>query len=402
MNRFIAIVALLSFAAFGDGPSPVTKTRLGSLHPREGLVVTDIDLSAIGGGVAGDWVPMLWWTNLNLVVGADNTCESNGVTIFGHENVATGENAVAIGNYTLSQGSHSVAVGTSESYGNYACAIGFDNIAYGKESYAGGAFSKSYSPFSVAFGYNAISSNDYASAFGAFAEATGLQSLAAGCGAKAESLNTVAIGTFAKASITNSVAIGTDAQATKYYSVALGASATADECGTALGMMTRAGPASAAMGFGLRKVGLFKYWSGASSLGMYSVAVGGYVETNAEHSVAIGSYAWVTNKNAVVISATGYVSNAPENRSHGDGTITFGVTNGLHCIYVGTNRIDKEIAYSVREAVYSAADYIWDPDTEVCYRRQMRGGFLDYVAVTNIDVRLPENYAALAALEASK
>lgn len=45
MNRFVAIVAMISFAAFGDGPSPVTKTRLGSLHPREGLVVTDIDLT---------------------------------------------------------------------------------------------------------------------------------------------------------------------------------------------------------------------------------------------------------------------------------------------------------------------------------------------------------------------
>ena len=51
MNRFVAIVALLSFAVFGYGQSPVTKTRLGSLHPREGLVVTDIDLSATGGGV---------------------------------------------------------------------------------------------------------------------------------------------------------------------------------------------------------------------------------------------------------------------------------------------------------------------------------------------------------------
>lgn len=45
MNRFIAIVALLSFAAFGDDPSPVTKTRLGSLHPREGLVVTGVNFS---------------------------------------------------------------------------------------------------------------------------------------------------------------------------------------------------------------------------------------------------------------------------------------------------------------------------------------------------------------------
>lgn len=46
MSRIFVIVALMS-AALGCMADPVTKTRLGSLNPREGLVVTDIDLSAI-------------------------------------------------------------------------------------------------------------------------------------------------------------------------------------------------------------------------------------------------------------------------------------------------------------------------------------------------------------------
>ena len=62
----------------------------------------------------------------------------------------------------------------------------------------------------------------------------------------------------------------------------------------------------------------------------------------------------------------------------------------------------QDLARTVRTAVNMAADYLWDPLDEVCYRRQMSGGFLDYVAVTNIDVTLPENWQALEALEAER
>ena len=55
----------------------------------------------------------------------------------------------------------------------------------------------------------------------------------------------------------------------------------------------------------------------------------------------------------------------------------------------------------VRSIAYAVNDYVWDGD--VCWRRQMLpGGYLEYVAVTNIDVTLPENYAALEALEKSR
>ena len=62
----------------------------------------------------------------------------------------------------------------------------------------------------------------------------------------------------------------------------------------------------------------------------------------------------------------------------------------------------QDLTRTVRTAVNMAADYLWDPLDEVCYRRQMSGGFLDYVAVTNIDVTLPENWQALEALEAER
>lgn len=53
----------------------------------------------------------------------------------------------------------------------------------------------------------------------------------------------------------------------------------------------------------------------------------------------------------------------------------------------------------VRAVAHKVSDYIYDPVDEVCWKRRMLGGYLEYVAVTNIDVTLPENYKALEALE---
>ena len=53
----------------------------------------------------------------------------------------------------------------------------------------------------------------------------------------------------------------------------------------------------------------------------------------------------------------------------------------------------------VRKVVNAAGRYVWDKDLEVCYRLNAAGGFLDLVAVTNVDVTLPENWAALEAIE---
>ena len=53
----------------------------------------------------------------------------------------------------------------------------------------------------------------------------------------------------------------------------------------------------------------------------------------------------------------------------------------------------------VRKVVNAAGRYVWDKDLEVCYRLNAAGGFLDLGAVTNVDVTLPENWAALEAIE---
>lgn len=61
-----------------------------------------------------------------------------------------------------------------------------------------------------------------------------------------------------------------------------------------------------------------------------------------------------------------------------------------------------EITNAVRKVMHTAADYVWDAESEICWRRQVSGGYIDYVAVTNIDLTAPQNAAALEAAEAAR
>ena len=78
-------------------------------------------------------------------------------------------------------------------------------------------------------------------------------------------------------------------------------------------------------------------------------------------------------------------------------------TNGFISAATATNIaesvVNATVTGVVRSVSFKVKDYIFDPVTEICWRRQMVNGFLDYIAVTNIDVTLPENYEALEALE---
>ena len=82
------------------------------------------------------------------------------------------------------------------------------------------------------------------------------------------------------------------------------------------------------------------------------------------------------------------------------------VTNIVNKAYVESLGIESGVSEAtvtnvVRSVAYAVNDYVWDGD--VCWRRQMlQGGYLEYVAVTNIDVTLPENYKALEALEKAR
>ena len=61
-----------------------------------------------------------------------------------------------------------------------------------------------------------------------------------------------------------------------------------------------------------------------------------------------------------------------------------------------------DITNAVRSVAHSIADYVWDAESEICWRRQVSGGYIDYVAVTNIDLTAPQNAAALEAAEAAR
>lgn len=59
----------------------------------------------------------------------------------------------------------------------------------------------------------------------------------------------------------------------------------------------------------------------------------------------------------------------------------------------------KTVTNIVHKVVNTAGKYLWDAKDEVCWRVNMSGGFVDLVAVTNIDLTLPENHLALEAIE---
>ena len=90
-------------------------------------------------------------------------------------------------------------------------------------------------------------------------------------------------------------------------------------------------------------------------------------------------------------------------------------SNAVHYVDASTNALSvvvgRQVAdmamgagmtNAVRSVAHTLADYAWDAESEVCWRRVVSGGYIDYVAVTNIDLTLPENAAALEAAEAAR
>lgn len=359
-----------------------------------------------------------WQTNSNIIIGRDNTWSesSDGIVLIGHDSTVTGEYAMAVGPYAVADGDYAMAFGTSEAKADYAVSLGFNNLSLASEAFAGGLFSQAFFSWGSAVGYKAVSSNNYASAFGAFAEATGPQALALGP-AKAMNLNAIGIGTFAEAQATNTIAIGSGAKAKAYLGIAIGTLAEAEENGLAIGYNSYAGPGSVALGMGRRPTSIFGIY-GSQAFGTRTYALGGYVASNVTDSVSIGTYAWNTNSRAVVISAGFNTVNGPETRSHGDGTITLGVTNGLHDVWIGTNTLDEAISMdyakkseslspdtmtnAVRSVVSVTSSYIWDAQEECLYRREMKAGYLYWTPVTNVNALLPENISVLNYLEEHK
>ena len=269
-----------------------------------------------------------WKTNENVVIGRNITWQPDGITAIGHDLEVSGSNAVAVGTFASAIGEYAFALGTSDAIANYAYALGFNCFSGTNESFSAGLFSSAHGRFSTVLGYKASVSNEYDAAFGPFAMASGGASTAIGPAASAGGYGSIAYGLYSEANEENGIAIGTQAASSNGNSIAIG-------------WQTTASNASTAIGTGVNKNG---YLGGATALGTRGHALGGYVDGETTDGVAIGTSAIVTNNHAVVISATRYSPSAPENRSHGDGTITFGVTNSLKSVFIGTNRLDEVIA----------------------------------------------------------
>ena len=199
MNRFIAIVALLSFAAFGDGPSPVTKTRLGSLHPREGLVVTDIDVLAIGGGIDTNAVNDL------ITSATKGLADKADAAYSAAESLADGVNSLAgtIGTHTRNTNNpHKVTAAqvgavplVDDSNGEKTA------VTIGGRSSIGtvGKYSLANGQFVNASGYNSHAEGEGTTASGQFSHSEGQGTTASGYYSHAEGFGTTASGHFSHA-----------------------------------------------------------------------------------------------------------------------------------------------------------------------------------------------------------
>lgn len=58
-----------------------------------------------------------------------------------------------------------------------------------------------------------------------------------------------------------------------------------------------------------------------------------------------------------------------------------------------------EVTNVVREVVYDTNRYIFDARTGVCYYMDFWNDYITYIAITNVDVRLPQNVEALKACD---
>ena len=77
-------------------------------------------------------------------------------------------------------------------------------------------------------------------------------------------------------------------------------------------------------------------------------------------------------------------------------------TNNVELVGTIRTAMGAGMTNAVRSVAHTLADYAWDAESEVCWRRVVSGGYIDYIAVTNIDLTLPENAAALEAAEAAR
>ena len=59
----------------------------------------------------------------------------------------------------------------------------------------------------------------------------------------------------------------------------------------------------------------------------------------------------------------------------------------------------SEVTNVVREVVYDTNRYIFDARTDVCYYMDFWDDYITYIAITNVDVRLPQNVEALKACD---
>lgn len=389
-NFLFSIFALVAITA-----SCATQTTKEYVDKKDGETVTalktytDEKVGEVRESIALDFLPGSWTNGQSIVAGFGASASGGVNTVIGSGSVADGVGATAFGEASRAIGNHASAWGSARALADYCIAMGLDAEAAAAYSIAVGAGAMSSNQLAIAIGtsskasglvstsigYLSNASSNHTLAVGAQANATGFQSGAIGAGNQANGPNSYAIGFSNLASGENSIAVGTTSMATDYKAAVVGNNSVAgSSLSTVIGSNSRAlGMSSAVVGSsskvysqlsvaigedvlvsnGMQSVAIGTgprgdMITGATVYGRNSVAVGGYIETNAKYSVSVGYNSIVTNKASIVISA---VENAKRGEtyfgSHGDGTITLGIkSSDANKVFIG----DKTLTSIISEA----------------------------------------------------
>lgn len=327
----LAMTAIAAGLVYADA---VSTARLGSLHPKNGVVVTNVDFTTSNtqlvatieaksptkvselendaGYISAD-------TN-RIVIGRNHeTSADTDIICIGGTCKSTATNSTAIGFGAFAVGDYSTAIGGSDANGvwntsigvnnqtfyGYSSAFGVENYIYGGLSTALGVLNQIYGNYTFSAGLqNSITNVQFVTVLGYDNNVEGSSySTLVGHGNKAE-----------VSSSAGSTLVGSGNEAKGGFSTIVGSSSKAN------------GSSSTAIG------------SMAEAIGYEAIAIGQSVTASNSWSVAIGQSAIATNNNAIVIGSSGTFLDRP--RSHGNSTITLGHSSVDETkVYIGDRKL---------------------------------------------------------------
>jgi hypothetical protein len=279
----------------------------------------------------------------SFVTGLNSYARGVGAFAAGADNEANASLSIAMGGGSKAYGDCSMAVGNEAiAQGNVSVSMGEGTLSIGTCSLAVGWESQSRKPQSVAFGTRTIADGDNALVFGNQSKANGQNSFAGGFSAVADGGSSFAFGSSAWAKGFGSVALGNSSVAEGNQSVALGFqnTATGNSALVAGSMSEATNEESIAIGCGVKSYGRQSVSLGCHAesgtpdglSGMAAIAIGDHAQAIFDHSLAVGSFVQANAEAAFVIGkglSNDFLTNTTEQ------SLVVGFGSALPTLFVG-------------------------------------------------------------------